>query len=323
MTDKNSKSGNLLSNYITTAGKHSAYDESCKRLLANKQILAQILQMCVEEFRNCSVKDIEEKYIEGSPEIAKVAVHQDENGEFIKGMNTEDATMTEGKVTFDIRFHAIAPQDERQIGLILNLEAQNDFYTGYPLVKRGIYYGSRLISAQYGTEFYESGYEKIKKVYSIWICTCPPRYRRNTITSYSFEEKNLIGQANEKKENYDLITVVMVCLGESDSSNYSGLLKMLDVLLSNEKKPEEKKWILHNEFNIAMSKNMESEVSDMCNLSQAIWQQGVDDAMIDSILKIMDNLKKNVSEAMDILEIPHADRDGYLKIIEEKRAKNL
>ena len=41
---------------------------------------------------------------------------------------------------------------------------------GYPIPKRGIYYGSRLISAQRGTVFKNQEYGKIKKVVSIWIC---------------------------------------------------------------------------------------------------------------------------------------------------------
>ena len=58
------------------------------------------------------------------------------------------------------------------------MEAQNQFYPGYPLIKRGIYYCCRMVSSQYGTVFTSSHYEKIKKVYSIWICTNPPEYRK-------------------------------------------------------------------------------------------------------------------------------------------------
>ena len=64
---------------------------------------------------------------------------------------------------YDIRFFAIAPVSGELIRLIINIEAQNDFYPGYPLIKRGIYYCSRMISAQYGTEFTNSHYENIKK----------------------------------------------------------------------------------------------------------------------------------------------------------------
>ena len=64
-------------------------------------------------------------------------------------------------------------------------------------------------------EFTDAHYEKIKKVYSIWICMNPPKYRKNSINRYSIQEEHLIGETSEKVENYDLLTVVMICLGDS------------------------------------------------------------------------------------------------------------
>ncbi|MCH5258082.1 MAG: hypothetical protein J1D87_12385 [Lachnospiraceae bacterium] len=64
-------------------------DNACKKLLANKSILARILKNCVEEYKDCSLKEIEEKYIEGTPEIARTSVHQDEladRGENVEGI---------------------------------------------------------------------------------------------------------------------------------------------------------------------------------------------------------------------------------------------
>lgn len=138
----------------------------------------------------------------------------------IHGTGVEDATLSEGTITYDIRFLATAPVSGELIRLIINIEAQNDFYPGYPLIKRGIYYCSRMISAQYGTEFMDAHYEKIKKVYSIWICMNPPKNRENSITGYVISEKNLIGNVKEKKSNYDLMTAVMICLGKKNIHGY-------------------------------------------------------------------------------------------------------
>ena len=123
------------------------------------------------------------------------------------------------------------------------MEAQNDFYPGYPLIKRGIYYCCRMISSQYGREFTGSHYEKIKKVYSIWICMKPPQYRENTITRYRLGEEYLVGEGKEPIRNYDLLSIIMLCLGGPDGSNYDGVLRMLDVLLSNETSEAEKRKI--------------------------------------------------------------------------------
>lgn len=106
---------------------------------------------------------------------------------------------------------------------------------GYPIIKRAFYYCSLMIYSQYGTEFTETHYEKIKKVYSIWICSNPPKKRENTVTRYCVQEENLVGQISEQKENYDLLTVVMICLGHVGDDNYNGILKLLGVLLSSEK----------------------------------------------------------------------------------------
>ena len=115
----------------------------------------------------------------------------DEDGTIINGMDAEDKSVHEGTVTFDIRLRAIVLSFREPIALIINVEAQDKFYPGYPLIKRGIYYCCRMISSQYGREFTDSHYEKIKKVYSIWICVNPPKNRENTITRYRPVEEHL------------------------------------------------------------------------------------------------------------------------------------
>lgn len=132
---------------------------------------------------------------------------------YVRRTVTDDNTITENTVTYDICFYAIIPSTEERISLIINIEAQNDFYPGYPIIKRVIYYCSRMVSSQYGREFTNSYYEKIKKVYSVWICTKPPACRQNTINMYTIREENIVGDASEKKENYDLMPAIIICLG--------------------------------------------------------------------------------------------------------------
>lgn len=186
----------------------AGYDAACKRVLSEKAILARIMKACLEEYKDCDVGDIAEKYIEGQPQVSAFPVLPDVNGTVISGMDTEDKSVREGTVTFDIRFRAIIPGSEEEIGLIINVEAQNDFYPGYPLIKRGIYYCCRMISSQHGREFIGSHYEKIKKVCSIWICMNPPKSRENTITRYRLVEEHLIGEATESVRNYDLLSII-------------------------------------------------------------------------------------------------------------------
>ena len=195
----------------------------------------------------------------------------------VQGMGNEDISQNEGTVYYDVRFNAIAPSTEEHenIRLIINAEAQNRFKLKYPLIKRAVYYGSRLISAQHGTVFTKSDYQKLRKVYSIWICVNPAKRFRNTITRYSLKPEAIIGNAVEAPENYDLINIVMVCLGKMEEWNDNNLIKFLGVLFQNELSAREKKDILERDFNIPMTETFESEVDDMCNLSQGVAEEAM------------------------------------------------
>ena len=298
--------------------ENAGYDAACKRVLSEKAILARIMKACLEEYKNCDVNDIAGKYIEGQPQVSEVPVLPDESGSVISGMDTEDKSIREGSVTYDIRFRAVVPGTEEQIGLIINVEAQNDFYPGYPIITRGVYYCCRIISSQYGREFTGSHYERIKKVYSIWICMNPPKYRKNSITRYRLVEEQLVGEAAEPVKNYDLLSIVMLCLGGPGGGNYEGVLRMLDVLLSNETSEVEKRKILQDDYGIQMTQTMEQEVSIMCNLSKGVEAKGMTNGILASIKNLVKNLGMSVEQAMSVLEVPEAERQNYRDLLERQ-----
>ena len=296
---------------IRLLSSQARYDKACKRLLAEKIILAWILKSCVEEFQDCDVNDIAARYIVGTPQVGVVPVDPDESNQIpegeVAGTGVEDATATEGAVTYDVRFVASAPVSGKWIRLILNIEAQNDFYPGYPLIKRGIYYCSRMISAQCGTEFINADYEKIKKVYSIWLCMNPPMSRKNTITNYCITEDNLVGRVKERKEYYDLMSAVMVCLGEESDREQGGILKLLNILFSTESKAREKQEILEREFSIKMTKTLKREVALMCNLSQWVEEKGIKKGM-----------ERGIEATVSVLKELGINEDVILEKVKEK-----
>lgn len=331
---------------VHIADENAAYDAACKRVLSEKAILARIMKACLSEYQDCDVNDIAEKYIEGQPQVSSIPVLPDEDGTIINGMDSQDKSLHEGSITYDIRFRAIAPGSGESISLIINVEAQNDFYPGYPLTKRGIYYCSRMISSQYGREFTGPHYEKIKKVYSIWICMNPPKNRENTITRYRLIEEHMVGEAVELVRNYDLLSIIMLCLGGPDGKNYDGVLRMLDVLLGSETSEMEKRKILQDDYNIQMTLAMGREVTVMCNLSKGVEEKGMakglakgmmegmakgmtegmakgmTEGMTNGILASIKNLVKNmgisVEQAMTVLEIPEAERQNYRELLQRQ-----
>ncbi len=261
------------------------YDEAAKRLSSQKIVLAYILKGCLPEYQDYTPEEISDRFIEGDPQIGEAAVHADEEisecekPERILGLNTEDTTVTEGMVRYDIRFKALLPKNPERLYLILNIEAQNEQQMWYPLLKRAVYYGSRLISSQYGTVFSGMDYGAVKKVYSIWICTKSAKKYRNSMNRYEMVEECLVGENRSDPENYRLMNLILLHVGEYDEGTHEGILGFLEVLLSGKLQAEEKRQILQERYHIAMTKKMSEEVTQMCNLSWGIYQDGVEDGV--------------------------------------------
>ena len=333
-------------------------DAVCKQIIGDKLMLSCILKGSVPEFENCQINDIENKYIEGEPEISTVGVHPEttnvknkktnnsgnSNSGHIRGMNTENATDTEGKITYDIRFYALTPGDE-PAKIIINVEAQNKFYSGYPLLKRAVYYAARQISSQYDSEFDHAHYEKIKKVYSIWICFAPPVKWQNTITRYQITERSVLGNVRDKPEHYDLMTVVMICLGKSKEVRYTGLVKLLNVFLSKDSTLEEKRTVLKSEFGVDMPARLVEKEVNMCNYSEFIMDQGIKkghrqgmragrkegikegmkegmkEGKAEALINMMKNLKLTMEQALEGLSIPESQWDEYRALVKKMEAR--
>lgn len=318
-----------LASAIIKTEKESQYDRAAKKLLSNKYVLAMIMRECIEEYKESELIDIAGKYIEGSPSVSIDSVHMDEGkhskkaDQSINGMNTESVSIDEGTITYDIKFRALLPESSKSVGLIINIEAQNDWNPGYPIVKRGVYYCARMISEQYGTTFSHSEYGKLEKVYSIWICINPARNRVNTITRYFINEQNIVGKAYEPKNNYDLMNVLMVCLNGSNADNYEGILKFLDVLLSPQYEAETKKRIIEEEFHIPMTKREEMEVENMCNLSSGVKELGRIEGTVSLVIKKVVKGKTLETIAEELEEDVDTIRPIYKAVMSEKPQYNM
>ena len=291
-----------ISNVIHEVGDKAKYDAGIKKILGDKTILAWIMKHTVIEFREYSIEEIRE-CIEGEPEISTVRVRPGHTPEAIQGMNTEDKVPGEGTVTYDIKFYAITP-DKKRMRLILNVEAQKDFYPGYDLVTRAVFYCARMISAQMDTEFVHPHYDDIKKVYSIWICIDTPKYARNTITEYKMEPQSIFGEY-KGKARYDLLSVVMICLGD-DESNDNQLIGMLETLLSDKLSPDEKEEVLETKYQIKTSIERKGDINTMCNLSERIEERGIAKGIEQGrIIVIQKLLSKGISceEVAELLDM--------------------
>ena len=249
-------------------------DASAKTLLSYRVIIAFILKACIPELSEFSLEKIQNECIIGEPDISSLHVHRDssdraEKPEKINQSGNEDTDVDEGKVTYDIRFIVHIPENDEYTKVYINLEAQNKFNPGYPLVKRGVYYDARMISAQHGVEFTDSDYSKIKKVYSIWICINPNQNYQNSINRYSITESQIFGHLKFPKKDYDIMETIMVCLHTNGDKGKCGheLIDMLSLLFDKTKTSKDKQEELEKDYHIKMTIEFNEEVDRMCNIS--------------------------------------------------------
>ena len=90
-----------------------------------------------------------------------------------------------------------------------------------------------MISAQYGTVYTHQEYQKIQKVYSIWICP-ESIVGKNTITAYHVKQHQILGDVTIDARDYDKLQVIVITLGPEGTRSDHPLIRFLSLLLSTE-----------------------------------------------------------------------------------------
>ncbi len=261
-------------------------DAACKKVLSCKEFAAPILKYVCTEYEGMETSDIIALMEDGV--ISEIPLDPDapqtKRTPVIEQSNSESSTLRSGTRFFDIRFNVRAPSEDGYIQLIINLEAQNANRPGYSILKRALYYCSRMISDQYGTVFTGSDYGKIRKVYSIWVCLHPNKAYTDTIARFSVKKEIIHGETrltieeeNNERKNYDLINMTIVGLKDFDSAAQSEhpLIRMLSLIFTQELTAGQKKELLENDYNIQMTENVEEAFEDMCDFSAGFYQDGL------------------------------------------------
>ena len=283
-----------LKNAVKAADAIPQYDMCVKRLLAEKNIIANILVNAVDVYKGMVPEDVV-PYIEGEPYISMVPVEpgltnaaREENGQRVIGLNTENQEIHEGLIKFDIIFYAWEPVKtdsaaseeapaEKNKGalnkIILNVEAQKNNPTEYKIINRAIFYVGRLISSQKERDFVNSHYDDIRSVYSIWVCM---NMEENSLSHIHLTQEDLVGK-NQWKGNLNLMNIIMIGLSEELPGPEEGyeLHRLLGALLSQKLTVEEKLTIMETEYHIPVEDNLRKDVNVMCNLGEGIEEKAI------------------------------------------------
>lgn len=127
-------------------------------------------------------------------------------------------------------------------------------------------------------------------------------------------------------EKYDLMSLIMINLGSKDK-NYSGLIRMLDILLNlytETGKSRQALDILEKDYHIPF-RSVCREVDTMCNLSKGIYDDGMAEGVAKGIekgkvkgaianaVKVVKNLLEKGFSLEEALAVADIDRETYEK----------
>ncbi len=194
-------------------------DAECKTILYAKEVLAIILQEVAEEYKGYSRREIMEFIEDDSLSQAK-EVSTGRTNTQIRGGNAEFIQLNEKVSYFDFVFRIRNPRLSNSrvtVNLHVDIEPQKTYRPGYPVEKRGIYYLARRIASQLTLATEQTDYGTLEKCYSIWICRDDiPVRERYSISFYEITNSHNIGYCTTDKENYDLMKLVIIRLGQNE-----------------------------------------------------------------------------------------------------------
>lgn len=271
-----------------------------------------------------SISEEIETFIEGTPKVSEIGVHPNTKLlQKIVGKATESKLLGEGVIKFDLCFNLDIPNEAKPIRIIINVEAQGKENPGYNIVTRAIYYCCRLVSEQYETEFSNSNYDDIKKVYSIWVCM-PRKKKNNSVESYSLERRQEYGQSGGTQDRYDLMTAVIIRLGKNKSKDKS-FFNVLSAIFSDTISVEEKLHICEENGTAITDAELLERIGSMASYGKAIadeyFEQGIEQGKIKGAIEKQNSLIKRMFEknmtAEEIADITCLQIEEVQKILND------
>ena len=208
-----------------------------------------------------------------------------------------------------------------------------------------MYYLARLLSSQYQRDFGHSEYEKLRKVYSIWIVMNPTERNANTISSIAFRQTALLGEPEDNR-GYDKAEAFIVRLQKNDAvKSEDRLVNLLSMLFVSDLSLIEKETVLTRDFSIPVTEHLERMVANMCNYSTYIlekgmqrgmqqgiqqgiqqgmqqgiqqgMQQGMQEKEFNNIKTLMETMNWNPLQAMNALRIPEEEQQKYTQLLKQ------
>lgn len=298
-------------------------DAPSKTILRHAEILAVILKGAVTEYKGYSLQEIR-KFIVPDSITGAAEVSPGRTNTELRGGNSEFIHLNEKTTHFDLAFQAKNPQlstEDIQINLHIDLEPQKTYKPGYPIEKRGLYYLARRLSAQLSLIYEGTDYNLLSKCYSIFICRDDiARKDRYSISFYEMTNTKNTAYTAVSKENYDLMTLVVIKLGDEvyngdkEDDGYD-LFRFLNAIMY----PHKEDFMSTVTEYIDYSENAElwKEVTQMSSLEQVV-HAGVRDDALKSVQK---EVEARINAAKAEVETAKAEAESAKAEAESAKAE--
>lgn len=108
---------------------------------------------------------------------------------------------------------------------------------------------------------------------------------KSAINRYQLKEQHLLHRYKEPCQNYDLMGIIFVYLGNSKVKDQ--LINLLDLMFKSSKNASEKITTLHNDFGIDLTQEGEGDLKFMCNLGEGLYEDGLMKGKLESALEML------------------------------------
>ena len=143
--------------------------------------------------------------------------------------------------------------------------------------------------------------------------------KENSLSHIHLTREDLVGRYDWKGK-MDLFNIVMIGLTRElpENNEIYELHRLLGALLSGKLTVDEKLNIIKNEYEINVENNLRRDVSDMCNLSQGLVEEGREEGIAKERAEIIIKMYNKGFTVEEIAETIDKDVEEVKEVIEAK-----
>ena len=279
-------------------------DEELKDRLMSKEILAYIASQFVDDFAHMSWKQVL-PYLEDPLSF---------------GVNRGDRERSDrehGSIRYDILVRLRSPRGkDKRIGVLLNIEGQNEVRSYEAVKRRMLYYTCRLVSEQKEDVFTNDRYEDLAEVVSVWIFLRPAEKDQGRVVEWSMAGRQLsdLDESDTRwKGGLKGLKVVAVCVPDQKHVQSKTVADLLGVYLDPGLSPGERSEKLRDDWDVHLPPQTEEDTGMFEGAGRSLWKEGVqkgkEENLLENIQSLVEQLHLSPEQAMDALDIPPEERD--------------